>query len=116
MNHMIKVASFLSLSEVESVKNELTGRRIEYFVSSKGTAPGQFDDPYYQVSVNATDYIVARKIVAQTISKSFIEGRKCPKCKGLTYRQIEKKNVWERIYYLGTTRVQCQKCKAIYIV
>lgn len=60
---MIKVASFLSLTEVESVKNELKGRRIEYFVSSKGTAPGRYHDPFYQVSVNVTDYFVARRLL-----------------------------------------------------
>lgn len=113
---MIKVASFLSLSEVESAKNELIGRRIEYFVSSKGTAPGRYHDPYYQVSVNVIDYFVARKIVARTIARSFIESRKCSKCKSLNYRPIEKKNWLERIYYFGTTRVQCQKCKMIYVV
>lgn len=55
---MIKVASFRTLSEVESVKNELNGRRIEHFVSSKGTTPGGYHEPYYHVSVNPIDYFV----------------------------------------------------------
>lgn len=102
---MIKTPSFLSSEEVELVKNELKRRRIAFFVSNKGRM-STYDDPYYQISGDAIHYLTARKIVARTIARSFIENQKCPKCKTLGYRIVERKRWWERIYYFGATRVK----------
>jgi hypothetical protein len=113
---MIKVSSFLDKTEIAEVESALREPKIEYFISSKGSASGRYHDPFYQVSVNATDYILTRRIVSRILAKSLIENQKCPKCKTLGYKVIEKKNWIERLYYLGTTRVQCRKCKNKYVI
>lgn len=112
---MIKIAAFLSSDELQSVKNELDGRRITYFVLNRGHADN-YNDPYYQISVDAIHFLVVKKIVARTLAKSFVENQKCPKCKTLSYKLIEMKTWWERIYYFGTTRVICKKCKTKYVI
>ena len=113
---MVKIASFLTESEARSVEAELTGRKITFFMSRGGTVPGSYHDPYYQVTVSASDYFVARKIVARVMSRGFIEGRKCPKCKEVSYRTLEKTSLWERIYYFRVTKVECLKCRTVYSI
>ena len=113
---MIKISAFLDRQEAQEVENALKGRQIEYFISNKGTANGRYHDPYYQFSVNVSDYVLTRRIVSRVLAKRFVENQKCPKCKQLAYKVIEKKNWLERLYYFGTTRVQCKKCRCKYMI
>ena len=112
---MIKIASFLSESECNSLTAELYARRIVHFASSKGSAPGKYHDPYFEVSVSAMDYLTAKRIANRIRVKALIESRKCPTCKTLSYGNIEKKGLFEKLYYLGMTRVQCKNCKTKYV-
>ena len=113
---MIKLSAFLDKIEAQEVENALKGRQIEYFISNRGSANGRYHDPYYQFSVNAGDYFLARRIISRVLAKSFIENQKCPKCKYLGYKIIVKRNWLEQLYYFGTTRVQCKKCKTKYVI
>ncbi len=112
---MIKIPTFLERSEASQVEVALKGRRIRYFISNKGSA-GTYHDRYYQFSVPVADYILTRRIILRILAKSFIENQKCPNCKHLGYRIIPKKTWFERLYYVGTTRVQCKKCGTKYVI
>ena len=116
LSKVIKIASFLNKSECSSLTAELNSRRIVYFVSSKGSAPGKYHDPYFEVSVDPTNYLTAKRIANRIRAKALIENRKCPTCKTSSYKVIEKKGWFEKLYYLGTTRVQCNKCKTKYVI
>ena len=35
----------------------------------------------------------------------------CPNCKNLGCKIIEKKSIWQRLYYWGTTLAECKKCR-----
>ena len=112
---MIKVASFLSDSELKAVKRGLEGQRIKCFVSNRGSVPGEYHDPYFEISVNSADYEKAKSVVDKALVKSLEENNKCPKCKATEYWAIEKK-LWQRLFYLSTTPVVCKKCGCKYIV
>jgi hypothetical protein len=113
---VIKIASFLSESDCNSLTAELHARRIAHFASSKGSEPGAYHDPYFEVSVGAMDYLTAKRIANKIRAKVLIESRMCPTCKTASYGIIEKKGLFEKLYYLGTTRVQCKKCKTKYVI
>lgn len=102
--------------EGQQVENAFKGRKIEYYISNKGSAREGYHDPYYQFSVNAADYVLARRIISRVLAKSYVENQKCPKCKYLGYKVIANRNWLERLYYFGTTRVQCKKCKNRYVI
>lgn len=111
---MIKVASYLSESEMNRVKQGLEGLRIEHFISNKGTVLGQYHDQYFEVSVREADYVIAKSIVVKVTATAREESRTCPKCKASAYRVVEKMGFWEKIFYLGATCVQCKKCGTRY--
>ena len=113
---MIKIASFLSKSECNALTAELNSRRIVHFSSSKGSAPGKYHDPYFEVSVGPLDFVTAKRIANRIRANALIESRKSPTCKTSSYGIIEKKGLFEKLYYLGTTRVQCKKCKTKYVI
>ncbi len=112
---MIKIPRILEAKEAREVENALKGRAIPYFISNRGSAT-PYHDTYYQISVNAGDYLLARRIVMRVLANSLIENQKCPKCKYEGYKIIVNKNWLERIYYIGTTRVQCKKCKTKFVI
>lgn len=112
---MIKISSFLTSSEAKTVENALKGRGIQYFVSTKGSADG-YHDPYYQISVPATYYILSKRIIAKVLAKAFVNSQKCPKCTSLKYKVIPTRTLLDKIYFFGTTRVKCLQCKTKYVI
>jgi len=113
---VIKIASFLNESECNSLTGELKTRRIVHFASSKGSAAGEYHDSCFEVSVGPLDYLTAKRIANRVRATALIESRKCPTCKASSHKIIGKKGLLEKLYYLGTTRVQCQKCKTTYVI
>ena len=104
------VTSHLTGQEADSIKSMLTSMNID-FIASGHDAKSRYDSLYYQIKVKKRDFKVAKQIIDKRRAKLFLESRKCPKCKTLGYKEIEKRAIWEKIYYYGTTLVECKKCK-----
>ena len=106
---LISVATYLTKDETDRVKKILNSFKIEFLVSGFGPQ-SKYRNYYFQVSVKKSDYRTAKELIDKQRSKIFLENRKCPKCNHLGHKPIKKDGLWERILYLGTTRVQCDKC------
>jgi hypothetical protein len=113
---MIKVASFLTQSEVNRVKQGLEGLRIEYHIGNKGDAVADYNDEYFEVSVSQADFDKAKSVVNRVVAKTKKDINRCPKCKSPDYRIVKKKNLFEKLLYYGATRVRCKVCSTNYLV
>jgi hypothetical protein len=107
---LVTVVTHLTCDERDRVKGILNSLRIEHIVSGHD-AKSRFSSLYYQIKVKARDYKTAKQVINQHKAKVFVDSRKCPKCKHLGYREIQKQGMWQKLLYLGTTLVQCTKCK-----
>lgn len=104
------VISHLTADEANRVKGILNSSKIP-FVASGHDAKSRFSSLYYQIRVERKNLKAAKQIVAKHRAQVFIDGRKCPKCKSPGYKEIEKKGIWKKLLYMGTTLVKCNKCK-----
>jgi len=109
-NELITVTSHLKKDEADRIKGILNSVGINSIASGHDAA-SRYSSLYYQIRVKQQDFRSAKQIIDKERAKIFIEGKKCPKCDYLGYREIEKKGLWERLLYAGTTLVQCKKCK-----
>lgn len=107
---LVTVINHLTVEERDRVQGIFNSLQIPFVVSGHGPS-NRYNSYYYLFKVRQRDYGVAIKVVKEQRARIFIESRKCPKCKTLGYNQIEKKGLWEKILYLGTTLVECSKCK-----
>ena len=114
-HEMVVVASFLTSEEASLVRRLLARRRIHSITKESGPHD-RYVSCYYQVSVKASDYSEAKGIVDYERALIFANGKKCPKCKHPGFKKIAKNGLWERIFYAGTTRVQCDKCDTKYFI
>ncbi|MEZ4972816.1 MAG: hypothetical protein R2820_05870 [Cyclobacteriaceae bacterium] len=117
-SNLVSAGGYLTESELQEVRSILNAMNIRHVASGHGPAErgalGQYRNYYYEVKVYRDDYEVARKVILKRKNKIKVEGRQCPRCKSLVYLEAEKKGLWEKIYYYGTTLVQCKKCKTRY--
>ncbi len=107
---LITVINHLTVEERDRVQGIFNSLKIPFVVSGHGPS-NRYHSYYYLFKVRQRDYGVAIKVVKEQKAKIFIDSRKCPKCKTLGYKEIDKKGLWEKILYYGTTLVQCNKCK-----
>jgi phage FluMu protein Com len=107
---LVTVISHLTADEANRVKGILNSLKIP-FVASGHDAKSRYSSLYYQIRVERKNIKTARQIVAKHRAQVFIDSRKCPKCKSLGYQEIEKKGLWKKLLYMGTTLVRCNKCK-----
>jgi hypothetical protein len=112
---LISIGTHLSQDEADSIKSSLTSMNIDY-VSNGHDAVSRYNNLYYEIRVQKKDVERARTIVKSRQRKILLESRQCPKCKMGDYRTLEKKGLWEKIYYHGTTLVQCRKCRTKYSI
>lgn len=107
---LVTVIDHLTVEERDRVKGILDSLKIPYIVNGHGSV-NQYHSHYYSFKVRQRDYGVAIKVVKEQKARIFIDSRRCPKCKTLGYRANSKKGLWEKIFYFGTTLVECSKCK-----
>ena len=107
---LVTVISHLTADEANRVKGILNSLKIP-FIASGHEAKSRFSSLYYQIRVEKENLKAARHIVNKHCARVFIDSRKCPKCKSLGYKEIEKKGFWNKLLYAGTTLVKCNKCK-----
>jgi hypothetical protein len=110
---LISVGTHLTREEADSIKTSLTSMNID-FVSNGHDAASRHSNLYYEIRVQRKDIEKARVAVKSRQRKTLLESRQCPKCENKDYKVLEKKGLWEKIYYYGTTLVQCKKCKTKY--
>src|SRR6187549_3485512 len=109
-NELVTVTSHLKKDEADRIKGILNSARINSIVSGHDAA-SRYSSLYYQIRVRQEDFRSAKQIIDKEKAEIFIEGKKCPNCEYLGYREIEKEGLWQRLLYAGTTLVQCKKCK-----
>ncbi|MBT1705849.1 hypothetical protein [Chryseosolibacter indicus] len=114
-NDLEEVASYLTKHEADSLTQILYSQNID-FTNQGHDAANRYHSLYYLIKVRRGDLNAIKRLVNKKRAEAFIEGKKCPKCKNLGYKEIEKKGFWQRVYYLGTTLVQCNKCKTTFPV
>jgi len=107
---LVTIITHLTIDERDRVKGILDSLKIPYLVSGHDST-SQHSSLYYLIKVRQRDLKTAKQIVNQHKANVFIDSRKCPKCKTLGYKEIDKKGLWEKILYYGTILVQCNKCK-----
>jgi hypothetical protein len=107
---LVTVISHLTADESNRVKGLLNSSNIA-FVASGHDAKSRYSSLYYQIKVERKNLKTAKQIVARHRAQVFIDSRKCPKCKSLGYKEIEKKGFWKKLLYAGTTLVKCNKCR-----
>jgi hypothetical protein len=107
---LVTVISHLTTDEASRVQGILNSLKIP-FVTSGHDAKSRYSSLYYQIRVERINLRTAKVVVAKQRAQIFIDSRKCPKCKSLGYKEIEKKGLWKKILYMGTTLVRCNKCK-----
>lgn len=112
---LVSVATHLTRDEADSIRSGLTSINVNFVVNGHDAA-SRYASLYYEVKVRRRDVQTAQQVIDKRRAKKFIESRKCPKCKNLVYREVEKTGLWQKIYYFGTTLVQCQKCKTRYSI
>lgn len=107
---LITVVSHLTSDESSHVKGILNSLKIP-FIESGHDAKSRYSSLYYQIRVERKNYRTAKQVVDRNKARIFIDSRKCPNCKSLGYKEIEKKGFWKKMLYVGTTLVRCNKCK-----
>lgn len=107
---LVTVISHLTADEANRVKGLLNSSKI-LFVASGHDAKSRYSSLYFQIRVEKQNLKTAKQVVAKHRAQVFVDSRKCPKCKSLGYKEIEKKGIWKKLLYTGTTLVQCNKCK-----
>jgi hypothetical protein len=110
---LLSVGTHLTREEADSIKSSLTSLNIDFTVNGHDAA-SRYSNLYYEIRVQRKDFEKARKAVKSRQRKTLLGSRQCPKCKSKDYKILEKKGLWEKIYYYGTTLVQCKKCRTKY--
>ena len=110
---LISVGTHLTKEEADSIKTSLTSMNID-FVANGHDAASRYHSLYYEIRVQRKDFEKARTAVNSRQRKTLLESRQCPKCQSKEYRILEKKGLWQKLYYYGTTLVQCKKCRTKY--
>jgi len=107
---LVTVIKHLTKEERDRVQAIFESLSIPYVVSGHGPS-NRYHSYYYLFKVRQRDYGIALEVVKKQQARIFIDSRKCPKCSYLGYKEVEKKGLWEKLYYLGTTLVMCTRCK-----
>jgi|SRR5690606_24194457 len=110
----IHLISYLRARELQVLRSQLDGNKIRYTVNGHGATIGYEDDDYYEIRVAGEDYPTAKRIANKFKASNFIKSRQCPKCKSTLYEPAKNLSFFQKIFFLGTTPVQCKKCKTKY--
>lgn len=109
-NEFIQVISYLDEHEAQALKKLLSEKNIKYLSNGHGGA-SRFRSYYYQISISSDDLGRAKEIINKFKVSQFVNKRKCPSCGSLLYEPAQNLNFFQKLLYLGTTPVQCKKCK-----
>lgn len=112
----VSVISFLSPSELQIVKKQLTGNGVTFIVKECGGTIGYEDSDYFEVLVSPNDFSRAKSIVSKFKVTQFVKSRKCPKCGSMVNEPVTGLNIFQKLLYLGTSPVRCKKCKTKFVI
>jgi hypothetical protein len=112
---LVSLGRYLTYEESERIKGQLNTLKIKYISSGHGLHTGEpigaDSSEFFEIKVNSTDSKRAKEIFNREKVKSSITRLKCPKCGHFGYTEVTNKSIFQKIYYLGTTLVECKKCK-----
>jgi hypothetical protein len=109
-NELITAISNLTDTECKSLQASLQQNKIPFIVNEHG-AHGKYQGYYFEIKVKKRDADVVGQIVSKFRAKKVIENRRCPKCGHSGYKQPDQVGWLTKMYYWGTTLVECKKCK-----
>ena len=116
----VSVGRYLTHQESENIKGQLNSLKVQYIVSghgpNNGYPVGGDASEYFEIKVGPSDINTGRQIIQQEKQRSTSVRAKCPKCGFLGYRVLEKTTLFDKVYYFGTTLVECRKCKKRYSI
>lgn len=113
---LAEIATYLTSSEANELKSSLSALNIQCVIKGIGVKGRAGSPEYYKIFVQQIDYPQASQTVKRYAAKIFIESKRCPQCKSLKFTRLEKRGLWNKIYYFGTTLVQCNKCKTQFTI
>lgn len=113
---LISLISFLEGDELQVLKKQLDENKIIYFINKHGGTTGYEDSDYYEIKVSPVDYNRSKAIANKFKASNFIKSRKCPRCGSLSNEPVKSLSLFQKIFFLGTTPVQCKKCKKVFTI
>jgi hypothetical protein len=113
---LVSLISFLEGDEVQVLKKQLDENKIIYLINKHGGSVGYEDSDYYEIKVSPVDYTRSKVIIGKFKASSFNKSQKCPRCGSLSHKPVKTLNLFQKIFFLGTTPVKCKKCKKVFTV
>lgn len=111
---LVFLINFLTPDELSTLKHQFDSLNIKYVFHGHG-ANSRYKSEFYEIKVLKEDYDRAKFLINKFRARNFIESRKCPKCKSLIHKPVDL-GFFKRLFYWGTTLVQCEKCKTKYVI
>jgi RNase P subunit RPR2 len=111
----VSLASYLTTSELDTLKGRLNSSKIKYVVNGHG-AKSRYQSAYYEIRVAKEDYPQAKIIANKFKAANFIKSRSCPKCSSTVYEEVTDLSFFQKILHIGTTPVKCKKCKTQFFI
>lgn len=110
----ISLGRYFTHDEVQNIKGQLQAQDIRHLIKGHGPHlgnPTEFSvSEYFEVEVDSDKLQTAKVIADKVRVKRFVDNQKCPKCGHLGHVTVDK-SMLERVLFIGTTLVQCKKCK-----
>lgn len=107
---LVTTITNLTDSECKSLQAALHRNDIPFIINEHG-AHGKYQSYYFEIKVEKRNAEAARQIVEKHKAEMTVESKKCPKCGHLGHKKVDHVNWFNKIYYWGTTLVQCNKCR-----
>lgn len=100
----------LTDSECKRLEAVLHQHKIPFITDGHGPQ-GKYQSYYFEIRVEARHAKEVSQIVAKHTARMFLERKICPRCGSLVHKKVENVDWPTKIYYWGTTLVECKKCK-----
>ena len=112
-NELITAISNLTDTECKSIQASLQQNKIPFIVNEHG-AHGKYRSYYFEIKIKRDDADAVAQVVNKFKAGKSIDNKRCPKCGHSGYKQPDQVSWLTKIYYWGTTLVECKKCKTRY--
>ena len=112
-SELVSIGTQLTRAEADSIKSGLQSINV-HFVENGHDAANRYSSLYFEIRVERKNFERAIEVVKARQKQTKVESKKCPKCEGDNYKELKKDTLWKKIYYYGTTLVQCRDCRTKY--
>lgn len=111
--NLVSLVTYLTREEANTIESRLQAAKIPYVMKGFDAA-SRYSSLYFEILVNLTDLQRSKVIVAYEQSKAVLRQKECPKCQSPNYTELPARTWWQKIYYAGTTRVKCNRCRTVF--